>query len=136
MKRLFFRTACIVVCASIVAAYFIVKVKYAAISVTSINNFITMSETTNVIGVVQYKTLTQMTVKTNYYSFYAMKKNAKLNGYSIRRLGDFDCILSNRDGEFSYRCNYDSIKNILTVVSNDYSNNLLPVKFMINTEYN
>ena len=135
MKRAIFRITCVAVCVGIVAAYFIIKVKYAALSTISINNSITMCETANVTGVIQYEVLTPMTVKTNYYSFYAMKKNAELSGYSIRELGDFDCIISNKDGEFSYRCNYDTRKNTLTVISNDYSNNLLPVQFMMNIEY-
>ena len=135
MKRAIFRITCVAVCAGIVAAYFIIKVKYAALSTISINNSITMRETANVTGVIQYEVLTPMTVKTNYYSFYAMKKNAELSGHSIRELGDFDCIISNKDGEFSYRCNYDTRKNTLTVISNDYSNNLLPVQFIMNIEY-
>lgn len=101
----------------------------------TINRLSSMAETSDVIGVVQYKVLTPMTVKTNYYSYYAMKKNSELNGCNITRLDDFDCLISDSKTKHDYRCNYNYKKNTLTIISNDFANNLMPLNFIMDTVY-
>ena len=101
----------------------------------TINSLNDMAETNNVVGVVQYNVLTPMTVKTNYYSYYAMKKNAELNGCRITELNDFDCLISNIENKHDYRCNYNYKKSTLTIISNDFANNLMLLNFIMDTSY-